>query len=211
MATRYCPHCGAPNSPTAAFCQYCGSPLPAAPSSPLPSGGVPGVPPPPPSGPPYGTSPYGAPAYGTPPYSAPPPARPKRRLWLYIVVGIVVFFVVIAAIGFFLIPTAPAINVSEIVFLSSDNACGLQNSAWDGFTANTTQVLYLGFNLTGPTNSSGGTEACTIAALSADTAGFSLAGANVPLSIPQNGNETLEFNLTCPSSSFSGVLNLLVS
>ena len=164
-----------------------------------------------PGGPSYGTPPYGAPAYGAPAYGAPAPARPKRRLWLYIIVGIVVLFVILAAIDFFLIPTGPAIDVTEITFQSTDDACGLANSNWDGFTANSSQVLYIGFNLTGPANSSGGTNACTIETVSALTAGFSVGGANVPLNIPKNDNATLQFNVTCPSSSFNGVLDLTVT
>jgi zinc-ribbon domain len=218
MASRYCPKCGAPNSPSAAFCQYCGAALPAATSSPLSSGPAAGVPPPPswgtppPGGPSYAAPPYGATPYGTPAYGPPPPARPGRRLWVYVIVGIVVFFVVIAAIGFFLIPAAPAINVSEITFLSTDNACGLANSDWEGFTGNSSQVFYIGFDLNGTANStSGGTDACMITTVSAVTAGFSVSGANVPLSIPRNATETLQFNLTCPSSSFNGVLDLSVT
>jgi hypothetical protein len=127
-------------------------------------------------------------------------------------VGIVVFFVIVAAIGFFLVPAAPAINVTEITFLSTDDACGLANSTWDGFTANSSQVLYIGFpNLTGPAITGGGTNACTIMTVGTPTAGFSVANANVPLNIPKNTSETLLLNLTCPSSSFNGVLDLSVT
>jgi hypothetical protein len=218
MAPRYCPQCGAPSSPSAAFCQYCGTALPPVPSSPLPSSGASGVSPPPPAwstpppaGPAYTAPPYGAPVYGAPPYATPPPARPKRRLWLWIIVGFVVFFLVIAAVGYLLLPSAPAINVTEITFASSDDACGLENSAWEGFTANESQSLYLGFNLTGPANSSGGTLACKITTVNSTTTGFSVSGANVPLTIPANTNETLEFNVTCPSSPFNGALTVSVT
>jgi hypothetical protein len=118
--------------------------------------------------------------------------------------------VIIAAIGFFLLPAG--INVTEITYQSPDNACGLAGSDWDGFTANESQVIYIGFNLTGPMNSStGNTSACTISTVSTSTPGFSISGANVPLAIPKNSNETLEFNITCPNSSFSGVLTLTVT
>jgi zinc-ribbon domain len=216
VAARYCPKCGAPNSASAAFCQYCGAALPAAPASPLPSGALAGAPvpsppawgAPPPGAPAFGQPPYGTSPYGTPVYGPPPPVRPKRHIWLWIVVGIVVLFVVIAAIGFFLVPAGPAINVSEITMQSADNACGLANSTWDGFTANASQVLWLGFGVTGPTNASGGTYACAIASVNVVTAGFSIFGANTPLDVAANSNATLQFNVTCPSSSYNGELTL---
>ncbi|MGA7861287.1 MAG: zinc-ribbon domain-containing protein [Thermoplasmata archaeon] len=211
MAARYCPQCGGANSPTAAFCQYCGTALPPAPSSPLPSSGPTGAPPPPPV---WGAPPYDAAPYGAPPYSAPSPARPRRRLWLWILVGLVVFILIVGVIGYLALPYSPAINVTEITFQSSDNPCGIAtpaNASWEGFTANTSQIVWLLFSIGGNVTSGGGTASCTISTVSSATAGFSVSGADVPLSIPANTNEMLQFNVTCPGSAYNGVLNLSVT
>jgi hypothetical protein len=209
MAARYCPKCGAANSPSAVFCQYCGTALPADVSAPLPSSGAPGAAPPTSwASPPSGASAYGAAPYGTAPYAAPPPSRPRRRVWVWILVGLVVFILIVGVIGFLFIPSGPAINVTEITIQSSDNVCGLANSEWNGFTANASEVLEAAFNLTGSTNASGGTNACTVTSVSSATTGFVVSNASVPLTIPANSNETLTFDLTCPSASYNGVLNL---
>ncbi len=204
MAARYCPQCGGVNSPTATFCQYCGSPLPPAPSAPLSSSGA-GTPPAPPGWgtPPAGAPAYGAPPYGAPPYGAPPPARPRRRLWVWILVGLVVIILVVAAVGYFALVASPAIDVSQIEFQSSVTACGLENYSWDGFTANESQTLWLALSV--PGNMTG---TCTISTVGSATTGFTLTGANVPLTIPANTNDTLQFNVTCPGSSYNGVLTL---
>jgi hypothetical protein len=121
--------------------------------------------------------------------------------------------VVIAAIGYFLIPTAPAINVTEITFQSSENPCGLATnySNWDGFTANESDVEWIAFSIGGNATPSGGTTSCTISSVSSGTAGFTLSGADTPLSIPANTNETLQFNVTCPATAFSGTLFITVT
>jgi Double zinc ribbon len=213
VATRYCPQCGGVNSPTATFCQYCGTALPPAPSAPLISAGAGGAPPPPPvwGAPPTGGPAYGGAPYGAAPYGTPPPRRPTRRIWLWILVGVVVFILVVGVIGYFLIPPAPAINVTEIVFQSADDPCGLANLAYYGFTANTSQVVWLALSVGGNSTSNGGSAPCTISTISSATTGFALTGADVPLSIPANSNETLQFNVTCPSASYNGVLTLSVT
>jgi hypothetical protein len=127
------------------------------------------------------------------------------------VVGFVVFILIIGVIGYLLIPPAPAINVTEIEFQSADDPCGLVNSPYDGFTANTSQVLWLAVSVMGNSTPGGGTASCSISTLSSATAGFTLTGASVPLSIPANTNETLQFNVTCPSTSYGGALTLSVT
>jgi hypothetical protein len=127
------------------------------------------------------------------------------------VIGIVVFILVIGAIGYLLVPPAPAINVSEVEFQSADDPCGLVNSRYVGFTANAGQVLLLLLSVVGNSTSGGGTASCTISTIGSATAGFTLTGADVPLFIPANTNETLQFDLTCPNSDYNGALFLSVS
>jgi hypothetical protein len=209
VAARFCPQCGAANSPSAVFCQYCGTALPPDPSFPLPSSGVPLGQPPPSI---WGALPPGSPGFGGPPNAGPPygtsaPPRPRRRLWVWIIVGLVVFILVVGVVGYLAIPPTAAINVTGITVQSSDNVCGLDDSQWNGFTADANEELDVGFNVTGATNSSGGTSSCTISSVNAVTAGFLVYNASVPLVVPANANETLAFDLNCPSS-FNGILYL---
>lgn len=117
-------------------------------------------------------------------------------------------------IGYLALPSSPAINVTVITFQSPDNPCGIAtpaNASWQGFTANASQVVWLLFSIGGNFTAGGGTASCTISTVSSATAGFSVSGADLPLSIPVNTNETLQFNVTCPSSAYNGVLNLAVT
>lgn len=118
---------------------------------------------------------------------------------------------VVSVIGFLVLPAAPAINVTQINFESADNVCGLNGVAWDGFPANTSQVAWLAFPVGGNATSGGGSAACQISTVSSATPGFTISSANVPLAIPVNTNETLNVNVTCPSSSFSGILTLTLT
>jgi hypothetical protein len=126
-------------------------------------------------------------------------------------VGIVVFIVIVGVVGYFLVPAAPAINVTEITFQSADNPCGLATNYtnWQGFTANESQVEWISFSVGGNATPGGGTSACTIHSVASGTSGFTLSGADTPLTIPANTNETLQFNVTCPAATFSG--DLLIS
>jgi hypothetical protein len=126
-------------------------------------------------------------------------------------VGVVVFILIVSVIGYLLIPPPPAINVTEIDFQSADDPCGLLNFSYPGFTANASQVLWLGLYVMGNSTAGGGSASCTINSVSSATAGFTLTGADVPLSVPANTNETLQFNVTCPTSPYSGALTLSVT
>jgi hypothetical protein len=118
-------------------------------------------------------------------------------------VGFVVFILVVSVIGYLLIPPSLAINVTEIEFQSSDTVCGLGNYYWDGFSANESQIEWILLSVSG--NSTG---SCTISTVSSATSGFSVSGASVPLTISANGSATLQFNVTCPSSAYNGILTL---
>lgn len=213
MAAQYCPKCGASNPPSAAFCQYCGNALPSAPAAPLASAGMSGPPPsnaPPWGAPAYGAAPYGGAAY--PPAAPPPP--PRRRLLLWIIVGFVVLILVVGAI---LIATAPPavtynVVVTGINFASPDNVCDLAGATGEGFNATTNSSVELSFYVSGPNDTSGsGTMACNITTIEADTAGFTVSGANVPLNIPANASPLLSFDVETPVDPFTGVLTLVLT
>jgi hypothetical protein len=130
---------------------------------------------------------------------------------VWILVGVIVVILVISVIGYVAQPPTSAVNVTEITFQSADDACGQANSEWEGFGANLSQVEWLAFSVGGNTTSGGGTAACAISSVASATTGFSVTGADVPLTIPANTNETLQFNVTCPSTSYNGVLTIALS
>jgi len=124
-------------------------------------------------------------------------------LWIGIGIGIavvVVILVVLAAIA----TVATSINITAVNYSSSDNACGTAGttgpgtSMSSGGTAQDTLVVTnLDFILS-----------CTISTVSTPTPGFSVSGANVPLTIPAGGQESLSFTIHAPSGSFNGVLTI---
>ena len=199
MAPRWCVRCGAPNPPTAAFCEHCGTPIPNPPSTPLPSSalGVPGLPPP---------------AWGAPQYGVQSTAPPRRRWWVWIIVSLVVVVLVFGVSGFLFLPAAAAITVTGINFESPDDACGLNGATDSGFNASTGQSVGFTYQISGPNASSGsGTVSCTLSGITTSTQGFSVSGANVPLSIPANSTQLFSFNVTAPSAPYTGVLTLVIT
>ena len=200
-----CSHCGGSNPDGATFCQFCGSTLgPAAP--PLPSSLAPPPPPPPP-----------APAWAT--GRAGPPGRPRRSLGRTILIAlvvIIVIIVVIAVIAYLLAP--PAVTITGVNFQSADNACGLNGgSDPTQYNESAGQSFSLSYSILGPSVSYGnasipnGTAACEIQTLTTTTPGFSISGANVPLSIPVNASQILSFNVNPPGSAYTGVLTIFLT
>ena len=197
-----CPRCGGSNPDAAAFCQFCGSPLNAAPSGPLPTLN----PPPPPP----------APGWGGPGAGGPTPSgRPRRGLGRTLVIVLVVFVVIILVAGVvaYLLTPAPAnVTITGVNFQSPDNACGLDGAtdpSWYNTTAG--QSVILSYDITGNNTTAGGTAACSINTVTTTTAGFSISGANVPLQVPVNSTQILSFTVNPPGSSFTGVLTLVLT
>lgn len=202
----FCAHCGGSNPDTAAFCQYCGSPLGT--TAPLPSL----TPPPPPPT-----------AWGTPGPGSPPPPPPRRRsLGRTVLIVLVIFVVIILVAGvvsYLLAPPAANVTITGVNFQSPDNACGL-NGAIDPTWYNTTvgSSIVLSYDITGANvtytihNATvNGTAACQIATVSTTTSGFSISGANVPLPIAANTTQILSFTVNPPGSGFTGVLTLVIT
>jgi hypothetical protein len=157
---------------------------------------------PPPAAPPF-------PSLGAYPPQG-PPQRSASHVWKIVVVAVVIV-VVIGFVAFVLFPVGPGIEVDNINIWSADNVCGLNDASAYGFNASPGDLVPLAFSISGAPNGSGSeTFACTITSLASNTSGFSISGANLPLVIPANTNETLLFNVECPDSSYSGDLNLVM-
>jgi hypothetical protein len=154
---------------------------------------------------------------GAPMVSAPPPPR-RRGLGHTVLVIIVVFIAILLVFGVvaYLLVPAPSsaiVEVTGINFQSPDNACGL-NGAVDTSDYNTTAGVSftLSYTLSGPNaTSGGGTTACTISTVSTTTSGFSISGANVPLSIPANSSQVFSFTVNPPGTAWTGTLTIVLT
>jgi hypothetical protein len=124
---------------------------------------------------------------------------------LIVVVVIVVLILVVAGIAFIFL-SGPAVQVDGINVWAPDNVCGL----------NANPIGYAGFNTSTGTSQSiefgmrnFNATSCTVTSVTTNTTGFTLSDIQVPLSIPATSNATMNMTITSPSSSFSGILNLV--
>ncbi|MGP8078057.1 MAG: zinc ribbon domain-containing protein [Thermoplasmata archaeon] len=195
MAPARCPTCGAPVSPGAGFCAYCGASLPGPAPAPLRFAGMP----------PSAVPPGGAP----PPYFPAHPPSPRRRSRLLIgLVILVVLLLVVGVIGFaFLIDRPPPVQVLNINIWSPDNVCGL----------NSTLIYFGGYNSSKGANETVefkmpnyNSSACDVRRVSTTTPGFVLYDVQVPRTIPPGVWAPLNITIKSPSSPFSGNLNLFL-
>jgi len=137
-------------------------------------------------------------------YAAPPPPPPKKsRKLLWIIIGVVVVIVVVVIVVISLAASS-SITVTAINFTSSDNACGANGHSEAGFTTSGGGSVSYTLSVTNGNI----LLSCTISSVSATTSGFSISGANVPLTIPAGGTESLSFTITAPSGSYNGVLTV---
>lgn len=139
----------------------------------------------------------------------PPPRRPRR--WGRIVVVIVVVVLILGVISYLSLGPSPDVLVTGINFSSPDNTCGLDGATDYGFNASSGTSMEFTYEISGNNTTSGGSAACTIHSVSTTTAGFSISGANVPLSIPVNSSQLLSFSVNMPGSSYTGILTLVIT
>jgi hypothetical protein len=133
----------------------------------------------------------------------PPPKKSKKLLWIIIGVVVAVVIAVIAVLAL-IGAAATAVDVTAINYTSADNACGTAGGTSGGFTTSTGGSIQDTLTITNGNIFS----SCIIATVSATTPGFSISGANVPLTIPASGTLSLSFTITAPSSSYTGVLTI---
>jgi hypothetical protein len=180
-APAFCSRCGSPVPAGSEYCPRCGSRVEAL------SGG-----PPLPAQAPY-----------TPPQAwaaRTPPKKPNRTLWIVIVVVVVAAVAVIALVAYI---ASSDVDVTAINLVSTDDACSVTGHTFGGFTAgrSTSEVRTLSIP-------NSGSSACTITSVDTLTLGFSVSGANVPLTIPAEGTESLSFTIGVPPFAYTGVLTL---
>jgi zinc-ribbon domain len=200
VQARYCPSCGAPAPVGSRFCSYCGSTIPDGPAgttgAPSVSQPLPTLTPPPPPPAPYGGM------------AAPPPRRRSRLLIVVVIIVVIILVIGVAAV--LLVPPTPPIQVAGINVWAPDNVCGLNANpiGFTGWNGSTSQVQVIELEMPNFNSTS-----CTIEHLTTNTSGFTLSQVQVPLTIGfgANGNNTMNITVTSPSTSFNGILNLVVS
>lgn len=137
-----------------------------------------------------------------------PPAKDHTILIvviLVVVIVVVLAVVAIAALGFFSGFVKSTVSVSQVDWTGSNSCGGLPGSTTHGF------LVFSGGSISySVVVTNGNPSACTINSVTASTAGFSVSGANVPLTVPASNTLTLTFSIAVPSS-YSGVLTLVVA
>ena len=124
-------------------------------------------------------------------------------LWIGLGIGVILVIVVIAVVAS-LASTGSSIDVTAINITSSDNACHANGHTFSGFTTGSGGSVQ--DTLSVPNSNL--FLSCTINTVSATTSGFSISGANTPITIPAGGTESLSFTIHAPSGSYTGVLTL---
>ncbi len=134
-------------------------------------------------------------------YVAPPPP-PKKHTALIVAVVVIVVVIIAIIAGIALLGSSSAVDVTAINITSSDNACGVNGHTFSGFTTSSGGAMQNTFTIPNK-----GILTCTINSVSSTTSGFSLSGANTPVSIPAQGTESVSFTIHCPNS-YNGVLTI---
>ena len=117
---------------------------------------------------------------------------------------VVVIFVVYILAQSYVAQSSTAVSVTAINVTSSDDACGSNGHSFNGFTTGVGGTISQTFTITNGDI----ILSCTISTVSATTSGFSVSGANAPLTIPAGGTESLSFTITAPGSAYTGVLTI---
>ena len=142
----------------------------------------------------------------------PPMARPKKKFPILWVILSVVVAVTLSLVAFYLAKESPSpgasvtVTVTELELVSNDSVCGASSRTTEGFTTVGGGTFVENLSVT----NFDFLTVCTITSLRAVTAGFSLNGATVPLTIPPEGSANLTFAVQAPATSYTGwlIINL---
>jgi hypothetical protein len=136
----------------------------------------------------------------------------RTRLIVAIAATVVVVLIVVGALFAYYTfqqaaSKANAINITGVNYQVS--GCGFNSFTGTGGTtdAGTTAT----FTSTWHYNGFLGFGSCTINSVSTDTPGFSLVSSNAPLVINGGSTQTLTVTVETPSSSYTGVLDIIVN
>jgi hypothetical protein len=148
-----------------------------------------------------GQYPPSPPPQGWMPAPPPPPKKSRKLLWVGIIVVVIIVIIIIAALAS---TSSNSVNVTAVNFTSGDNACGTNGHTGSGITLSSGGSAQDTLSIT----NGNWILSCTINSVSTTTSGFSLSGANTPLTIPAGGTESLSFTVTAPNHSYNGVLTI---
>jgi len=129
-------------------------------------------------------------------------------LTIAILVGVSLLIIVPVLLSFLNHSTperGPTAQVTAITVTSGDAACGLNYvERLNGFTipagnSHNESIPFTNHNYTRP---------CSLASITADTAGFSISNSDTPLTIAPQQTKDLSFVIQTPATGYNGVLSL---
>jgi hypothetical protein len=132
--------------------------------------------------------------------------RPGRRWWFLL--GMVAATVVAALGVLALLSAEVGVTVTEVQWSGSNSCGGLSGSTTAGFHG--TEAASEPYSVPGLVNPSP-SFACTIRSVTSLVPGFTVAGGDLPLTIPPGGSASLRLTIDLIGSSFDGPLSLMVS
>ena len=124
----------------------------------------------------------------------------KRKRGLVGIVAIVVVIALVAGGIFYF----TSVNVSSVGYKSNDNACGAAGLTGSGFLTLPGKSVHVSQDIMNPDPS----YSCIIRSVNVTTAGFTISGANTPLTIPPYSTLALTFTVKTPGSPYAGVLTI---
>jgi len=124
-----------------------------------------------------------------------------------LITGFAVLVAAVAVLGIVVLvrPTTPAIDVTAIYIVSTDDACGASGVNWTGYTTGSGGSSGLSIPITNPSY----VNPCTISTVRSMTPGFSVAGpTDLPATIPGGSSIRLVFVVLSPNGTYHGNLTL---
>jgi hypothetical protein len=131
------------------------------------------------------------------------PPEPREKPYAGLLVIVVAVIVVVAFLVAFFPANPTPTYVTSVNITSQDRVCGLGGNILGGFDAGLGATVNEGVGVYNRSS-------CTIQSVSITTAGFELSGANTPLAVPAYTQGYLLFNITVPSTAYTGAITINV-
>ncbi len=135
---------------------------------------------------------------------------PPRKSWTAVIV-VLVLIVAVGGLG-----VAVYVLTSHTVHVTAENISitGATN-CWTSTTGNGETVPGgSAFTTTWTLSYTAGAfdpSSCTVQSVSLGTPGFALSSANVPLTVPDGGTQTLTLRIVAPNSDYTGALSIILA
>ena len=115
------------------------------------------------------------------------PPEPPERPYMAVLVIVIAILLVAVYVGFYLPTLNNPVNITSLNFASSDDACGTNGLMWGSYSVGLHAVIPFAFSVQNENSA----VACTIRYITTTTTGFTVNGANTPLTVPAYTGGTL--------------------